>query len=306
MSRNPQANDGVTFNTLDTLEETASVNDESLTISAFATQGQQHGRGRGGQSSWTGCRHGQGDNTQNQTINSGRGANSQVRNLDLSQVQWFWCHQFDHCASNCLVPYDEIVQIQAVPDSTEQSVGPDDELDQVQFGIMATTNLSIKSMVPKSWILLDNASTVDVFSNSSLVYNIQSANWMLCILCAAGTAYTNYIADFLWYGTVWFLHDRFANILSLQQMKQCYRVTYDSGGISPDCFIVHKSDTTKCYFRESKEGLFYLDSQVDLQPLSQQWRIWNRYTVLVMSAMPKPPGNFNVLLVNPIPNNFNI
>ena len=45
MSWNPQVNDGVTFNTLETLEETSSVDDESLTISMFATQGQQH---RGG------------------------------------------------------------------------------------------------------------------------------------------------------------------------------------------------------------------------------------------------------------------
>ena len=41
-------------------------------------------------------------------------------------------------------------------------------------------------------------------------------------------------------------------------------MTYDSGGISPDCFVVHTSDTMKCYFHKSKEGLFYLDSQVDL------------------------------------------
>ena len=45
MSCNPQANNGVTLNTLETLEETASVDDESLTISTFATQGQQHGGG---------------------------------------------------------------------------------------------------------------------------------------------------------------------------------------------------------------------------------------------------------------------
>ena len=45
MSQNPQANDGVTFNTLETLEETSSVDDESLTISMFATQGQQRGGG---------------------------------------------------------------------------------------------------------------------------------------------------------------------------------------------------------------------------------------------------------------------
>ena len=156
------------------------------------------------------------------------------------------------------------MQVQAAADTTEQSGGLDDELDHVQFGLMVTTNLSIKSTVPKEWILFDNASTVDVFSNPSLVWNIRLINCTLHILCAAGTACTNYIADFLGYGTVWFLHDRFANILSLQQMKQRYQVTYDSCGITPDCFVVHKSDTMKRYFWESKEGLFYLDTQVDL------------------------------------------
>ena len=51
-------------------------------------------------------------------------------------------------------------------------------------------------------------------------------------------------------------------------MKQCYWVTYDSGGISPDCLVVHKLDTMKHYFHESKEGLFYLDSQVDLNTVT--------------------------------------
>ena len=102
----------------------------------------------------------------------------------------------------------------------------------------------------------------------TVVCNIWSANRTLRILCAAGTAYTNYIADFPGYRTVWFLPDGFANILSLPQMKQCYRVTYDSGGVSLDCFVVHKSDTMKCYFHESKEVLFYLDSQLDLNTVA--------------------------------------
>ena len=169
-----------------------------------------------------------------------------MRNTDLSHVQCFQCHQFGHYAFNCPVPYEEIVQMQAAPDSTEQ----------------------LGATVLKTWILLDNTSTVDVFSNPLLVCDIRAANHTLCILCAAGTAYTNYIADFPGYGTVWFLHDGFVNILSLQLMKQCYLVTYDSGGISPDCFVVRKSDTMKCYFCESKEGLFYSDSQVDLNTVA--------------------------------------
>ena len=116
--------------------------------------------------------------------------------------------------------------------------------------------------MPKTWILLNNASTVDAFSNPLLVRNIRPANRTLHILCAARTACTNYIADFPGYRTIWFLHNGFANILSLQQMKQCYWVIYDSGGISLDCFVVHKSDTTKCYFHKFKEGLFYLDSLI--------------------------------------------
>ena len=160
------------------------------------------------------------------------------------------------------------MQVQAAADTTEQSGAPDNESDHVQFSIMETTNVLIKSMVPKEWIPLDNTSTMDVFSNPSLVRNIQLINHTLCILCAAGTAYTNYIADFLGYGTIWFLHDRFANILSLQQMKQCYQLTYDSCGITPDCFIVHKSDTTKWFIQESKEGLFYLDTQVELNSMA--------------------------------------
>ena len=84
ISWSPQANDGVTLNTLETLEDTASVDDESLTISMFATQGQQC---RGGRGSWTGCGHRQGNSTPTCNDNTGRGGNTQVRIMDLSHVQ---------------------------------------------------------------------------------------------------------------------------------------------------------------------------------------------------------------------------
>ena len=128
---------------------------------------------------------------------------------------------------------------------------------------MATTFISLKSTVLKMWILLDNTSTVKFFSTPCWS-TIWLAKCMLRILCATGTAYTNYIADFPGCRTTWILHHQFfAHSLSLQQIKQQYCVTYDSGGISLD-FPPHKLDTMKHCFHKSKEGLFYLDSQVDL------------------------------------------
>ena len=42
------SNDRIAFNTLDTLEEIASIDDESLTISTFTTHGQLRGGVQGG------------------------------------------------------------------------------------------------------------------------------------------------------------------------------------------------------------------------------------------------------------------
>ena len=46
-----------------------------------------------------------------------------------------------------------------------------------------------------------------------------------------------------------------ANILSLNNVKKKYRVTYDS--TASDCFEVHRADGTKRVFKPSKKGLFY-------------------------------------------------
>ena len=50
---------------------------------------------------------------------------------------------------------------------------------------------------PKSWILLDNQSTVDVFYNANLLRNIRKVEKHMDIHCNAGVTSTNLVGDLL-------------------------------------------------------------------------------------------------------------
>ena len=106
-----------------------------------------------------------------------------------------------------------------------------------------------KARTTESWILLDSQSTVDIFMNK--LKNIMQKR----LFCYIVMQYVNKVGDFPGYGTKWFYEDGFANILSFNNVKKKYCMTYDSSAC--DCFEVHKVDFTKCLFMP-KMGLFYL------------------------------------------------
>ena len=76
--------------------------------------------------------------------------------------------------------------------------------------------------LPPEWILLDNQSTVDVFTSRHLLKNIRRSKKDLFIHCTTGVAKTNLIGDLPGYGTVWYHPNGIANILSLSKVKGKY------------------------------------------------------------------------------------
>ena len=85
-----------------------------------------------------------------------------------------------------------------------------------------------KYPIPKSWVLLDNQSTCDIFFNANLLQNIRQVEGSMTFNTQAGSSKTNWIGDFPRYSTVWYDKNGIANILSLARMKKKYRVTFDS------------------------------------------------------------------------------
>jgi hypothetical protein len=123
--------------------------------------------------------------------------------------------------------------------------------------------ISSDGQLPKSWILLDNQSTIDVFYNKELLVNIRKHHTKLDIhSCNAGIATTTLIGDLPGYGTVWYNANGIANILSLARVKEHgYQVIYDSS--EGNAFHVHKSDGTVRVFKESDKGLYYMDTKLN-------------------------------------------
>jgi len=118
-----------------------------------------------------------------------------------------------------------------------------------------------KGVIPDDWILPDNQSTVDVFSNDKLLSNVHQVCGSLKMHTQAGTTRTNMKGDLEGYGPVWCCKGGIANILSLANIKKKYQFTCDS--TTGNEFVVHKGDGTTRHFRESDRGLYFMNINDD-------------------------------------------
>jgi hypothetical protein len=194
--------------------------------------------------------------------------NYKGKNFDKAKVTCHKCGKKGHYAPEC-----EQEQRQPERQADRQQTGEQmlmaglesgefDGEDHAAFQFHqagVTMKTSETGRVPRTWILLDNQSTVDVFHNEDLLSNIRQGDGYMDIHCNAGVTSTNLIGDLQGYGQVWYNPNGIANILSLSRVKQRgFRVTFDSGNTNE--FHVHKSNGTKRVFKQSSRGLYYADT----------------------------------------------
>jgi hypothetical protein len=109
--------------------------------------------------------------------------------------------------------------------------------------------------IPKDWVLLDNQSTTDAFSNPGLLKNIHEVQGSLTIHTQAGKVVTKLRGTLPGYGDVWFCEKGIANILSLANVAKTRHVEYNSK--YGNQFEVTKRNGDKTVFKQSPTGLFY-------------------------------------------------
>ena len=135
------------------------------------------------------------------------------------------------------------------PDELSSSIN----LSTTHYHILHQNNGNVNPF----WVLLDNQSTVNIFTNAKILGNIHDINTSLKIYSTGGCTTTNTIGYLNSYGWVWYHPGGIANILSLSRVKKRYRVTFDSDAENE--FVVHLDGNRKCRFKESEKVFYYSD-----------------------------------------------
>ena len=121
-----------------------------------------------------------------------------------------------------------------------------------------TLHQAVAKNLPKSWIILDTASTVDMFM-PDMLQDIHKAKEHINIVSTGGWSTVKEQGTLPGYPEkVWCNRSGVANILSFHNVQKHYRITYDNG--EKDMFIVHLTDSDVMQFLPSGNGLYHLDT----------------------------------------------
>lgn len=101
-------------------------------------------------------------------------------------------------------------------------------------------------------VLLDNQATTSVFHQSKLLDNIRESGAEVTFQGITGGIGTSLIGDVPFFGTVKYLPASIANILSMAEVEDRYRIEYEQGS----AFVVHVTDHISFRFERKVNNLY--------------------------------------------------
>lgn len=124
------------------------------------------------------------------------------------------------------------------------------------FNIRAAEDIVLQhNSLPDRWLLLDSCFTMDVVSNRELLHDIHVAHHPIWVRCNAGRIQLKqqgYLGDYPY--PVWYNPKGAANILSLNNVSNHYRVTMDTD--HHKALVVHRRDGSTITFCPTNSGLY--------------------------------------------------
>ncbi|MFM7629896.1 MAG: hypothetical protein ACKO44_10300, partial [Algoriphagus sp.] len=122
------------------------------------------------------------------------------------------------------------------------------------------------SSLPRTWIIIDSASSIDLFCNSALLIDLQDAPTPITILSAAGQTAINQFGYLPGYPErIWYQPNGAANVLSLRNLARHFTITFDSD--QDPAMLLHVDDYQQLRFCPGDNGLYFYDYGDNSNPL---------------------------------------
>jgi hypothetical protein len=141
------------------------------------------------------------------------------------------CGRNNHTIDKCKARYHHDGTVLLMEEYDDESANnsddyyaSDEDFDGLVFNMTAIEDDMIKRTrqkdIPKTWLLLDSQSTIDLACNPKLLTDIHRVDRCLTIRCNAGKRTTNLRGIMPGYGEMWLYPEGIANILSLSRVKE--------------------------------------------------------------------------------------
>ena len=135
-------------------------------------------------------------------------------------------------------------------------------LYHVEYHVHYSPSKPFNTKTPECWLMLDSCSTLNLISNKSWLSDIHEVDTAMHIHSTRGVSVTckmGYLGNYP--APVWYLASNHANILSLHDVTQHYRVTMDT--TVENAIIFHGANGQQHRFNPSGKGLYKWEHMMD-------------------------------------------